>query len=190
MTPKKKTAELVSPKVYAQRRKVTRQAVMRAIAAGRLKDSLTRTDAGHWRIDAELADREWAKWTDPTKVPKTKAGGRPTGTLFPDMEKQAEQLSHARVAAQLKGVEIELRWLELEERRGQLIDRAAYSRAAFTLGHNLQQVLMGIPDRISADVKAAPTVHDVHELLTRELARALDTFARELGELAKGGASA
>lgn len=182
----KKESVRISPKAYGARRDLTRQAVMRAIAAGRLRESVHKTDAGHWRIDPELADREWKAWTDPAKVPKTKAGGRPTntGSLFGEDDRR-DAISHARASADRIRVDMALKQLELDERRGLLIDRAAVSRAAFQAARELREFLGGIPDRLAAELHAAHSIHDVHRLLTGEIVRVLDTFAasRELREL-------
>lgn len=178
----------LSPKDYAARRKITRQAVMRAITAGRLTSSVTRTDAGHWRIDPAAADREWAAWTDPSKVRKDKAGGRPprTGSLFPTPEDRADAISHARSSADRIRVDTELKKLELEARRGNLIDRNAVARAAFGMARDLQTSLGSLPDRISARLHGAGSIHEVHRLLTEELANALDALAssKEFREVA------
>jgi hypothetical protein len=174
-----KAAPLLSPKAYGERRRLTRQAVMRAIAAGRLTSSVSKTDAGHWRIDPAAADREWTAWTDQSKVPRTKAGGRPprTASLFAEQD-HAEAVSHARASAARIRVDMELKQLELDARRGNLIDRGAVTRAAFQMGRDLRQSLGAIPDRVASELHAAKSIHDVHRILTGELAHALDAFSR------------
>lgn len=181
-------APTLSPKAYAARRSVTRQAVMRAIVAGRIRESVTKTDAGHWRIEPEAADREWTAWTDPAKVPAEKAGGRPpqTPSLF-DADQRQDSISHARASAARIRVDTELRQLELDARRGNLIDRAAVTRAAFQMARDLRERLGAIPDRIAAELHAAKTIHDVHRLLAAEIAHALEAFgrSREFREVTK-----
>jgi len=152
---------------------------MRAISAGRLKESVSKNDAGYWRIEPVAADKEWKTWTDPSKVPKTKAGGRParTGNLF-DEEQREEAMSHARSSAIRIQVDTELKQLELDSRRGNLIDRGAVTRAAFQIARDLRERLMAIPDRLASEIHAAKEIQDVHRLLTEELAHALDSFAK------------
>lgn len=178
MTPAKPPT-LLSPRDYAKRRGVTRQAVMRAIATGRLSSSCTKTDAGHWRIDPMKADREWERMTDQAKSRATKAGGRPaqTGHLFAE-ERQRSAVSHARASADRIQVDTDLKRLDLEERRGRLIDRDAVTRAAFTVARECRAAILAIPDAIAADVHAARSIPEVHHLLMRELAAALETLSR------------
>jgi hypothetical protein len=96
--------ERLSPQAYADRRKVSRQAVMKAIETGRLEKAAKRNDRGHWRIDPELADSEWESWTDPAQKREGKAGGRPpgvatTGELFPGAARQAQEQRLTMAAA-------------------------------------------------------------------------------------------
>jgi len=186
MTPAKKpTAPKVwlSPKAFAAQRRpvVTRQAVMRAIADGRLGEkSLARTDAGHWKIDPEEGNREWDAWTDPAMTRAGKgAGGRPPATpsLF-ENEARQEQISHARASAKRIAVDTELRQLELEERRGELVHRGAVTRVFYEIARDLRERLLAIPDRVAAPCQAAPTIASAHELLTQEITHVLEGLAR------------
>jgi hypothetical protein len=53
---------------YAKRRRVTAQAVRKAIASGRLVRSVARDERGRVEIDAAVADVEWNQRTDPQKI--------------------------------------------------------------------------------------------------------------------------
>lgn len=173
----------LSPKAFGEQRRpaVTRQAVMRAIADGRLsKKSLARTDAGHWRIEPEAGNREWDAWTDPAKTRAGQtAGGRPPATpsLF-DAQAREEQISHARASAKRISVDTELRQLELEERRGELVPRSAVVRVFYEVARDLRERLLAIPDRVAAPCQAAPSIASAHELLTQEITHALEGLAR------------
>lgn len=173
----------LSPKAFgAQRRPVvTRQAVMRAIADGRLSTkSLARTDRGHWRIEPEQGNVDWDAWTDPTKTRAGQgAGGRPPATpsLF-DAEARQESISHARASAKRISVDTELRMLELEERRGELVPRGAVTRVFYEVARDLRERLLAIPDRVAAPCQAAATIASAHSLLTQEITHALESLAR------------
>ena len=188
---KKRTAprQLLSPEQYGATRKppVTRQAVMRAITSGRLTKSTSRTDRGWHRIDPELANKEWAAWTDRSKQEgaRHKAGGRPAATagLFgPDeQELHANRLTHSAASADRIMVDAELKRLDLEERRGTLIDRREAQTEAFQQGRDLRDAILRVPDRISSDLAAAAEPGQVHRLLTAELVAALETITMPTG---------
>lgn len=167
---------------------VSRQAVQKAIAAGRLKGSLTQTDRGWWRIDPELGATEWAEWTDHAKAEagKGKAGGRPpgaprTGELFPTPEERAAavaaKVTHAEASTDRIQVDAELKRLDLEERRGRLVDRHQTQREAFQIARVVRDRILQIPDRIAAELAAAKEPSDVHRRLLEELLASLEALA-------------
>jgi hypothetical protein len=183
VTKKKIAPAWVSPKVYGESRNppVTRQAVMRAIQTGRLSQkAVARTDAGHWKIDPEQASRDWDAWTDHAKVREDKAGGRPPAPPSLFAEEREERVTHARARAGLIQVDAELKRLDLEQRRGRLVDREAITRTAFRVAKTTQARLLGIPDRIAAELHAQASIGAVHQRLTHELAHALEALIRDL----------
>ena len=169
----------LSPREYAKRKGVTRQAVMKAIRAGRLEDSVAKTDSGRYRIEPELADREWQEWTDPSQVREVKGGGRPprTASLFDDEALREQRTTHARASAERVSIDAALKRLELEERQGLLVDRQAVTRIGFAIGRDTRERILAIPDRLAAVLHAAGSVREVHHLLTSELAHALERIS-------------
>jgi hypothetical protein len=61
---------------YAKQRGCSRNAVSKAVKAGRLRDAVQRVDGVPRIIDVELADREWAANTDPTRQLSTTTAAR------------------------------------------------------------------------------------------------------------------
>lgn len=75
MTPA--TQQLLSQVQYALHRSVSRGAVQKAIKSGRLARSLVTGDDGVVRIDAVIADSEWASNTDPAMQRKPSSANSP-----------------------------------------------------------------------------------------------------------------
>lgn len=184
----------LSPQRFADAKGVSRQAVMKAIDSGRLKDSVTRTDGGRWRIDPEIAAREWAENTDPTHQigaravekgkPKPKAEVAKTAPLFGTEEEKQElgkaRTSQASAAAQRTLIDAELKKLELETRRGNLIDREVAQRETFRIAREVRDAIMGIADRVSAEFASSTNPNEIHRRLTEEHVGALRSI--EIGE--------
>src|SRR4051794_30803735 len=63
------TPQVLSVRAYARHRGSSHQAVLRAIARGRLSASLTTIDGVTKIADVALADQEWAATTDLSKAP-------------------------------------------------------------------------------------------------------------------------
>lgn len=185
MTPKKDVGERLSPKRYALHRGISRQAVMRAVATGRLSGSLSKNDAGHHVIDVAAADLEWEAWTNPSKSRAKKKGGRPrvaaaTPSMF-EREERTQAVSQARASAERTQVDAELKRLQLKRELDQLVDRAFVQVEAFRLGRSVRDRILQVPDRISAQLRACTTTAAVHERLMVELIEALEDLATTEG---------
>lgn len=187
----------LSPRAFGAALGVSRQAVQQAIASGRLRDSLGKDERTGWtRIDLEQGRREWRAWTDPDKSRNgKKPAGRPaaaskgTPSLFAEeREHKREQITHARASAERVSLDAELKRLELETLRGNLVDRREVQKEAFKLARILRERLQAIPDRIAAKLAALEKPALVHELLAGEIALALESLERR-AELEEVGSS-
>lgn len=174
----------LSPRAFGEALGVSRQAVQQAITSGRLKDSLGKDERTGWtRIDLEKGRREWRAWTDPDKSRNGKPAGRPTAaskgtpSLFAEeREHKREQITHARASAERVALDAELKRLELDTLRGNLVDRREVQKEAFKLARILRERLQAIPDRVAAKVAALEKPALVHELLAGEIALALQSL--------------
>ena len=180
---------------------VSRQAVMRAIATGRLRKgrggSLQKNDRGHWRIDPERALKEWEDWTDLSKSRAgQKAGGRPTdvpqtGQLFDKEQDKAARtearVTHARAATDRILVDAELKRLELDERRGNLVDRRDVQTDAFTTARTVRDRMTMIPDRCASELASLTEPMEVRRRLNEEIVGALAALADEMEEPGEDG---
>src|ERR1700760_341605 len=97
---------------YARRRGVSKEAVSKAIAQGRLRASTMVVDGRAKIADPDLADQEWDAATRPQP-------GMPRGEFGSDIPDLAESVARrAAAAARREETEAELAALELAERRG------------------------------------------------------------------------
>lgn len=199
-----KRRELLSPKDFGAALGVSRQAVMEAIGNGRLEGSVTKDHRGRWKIDLVSGRDAWKESADPAKRPRPGAR-KPTGRpptpdatpelpgIAPPVSLDEEEVSHARASTARVLVDTEKRRLELEQLKGNLIDRAEAQREQMLLARLVRDRLQAIPDRIAAQLAALSSPAQCHELLTREIADALDALARDrdaLPELADEDAAA
>ena len=178
----------LSVRAYARRRGVSHVAVMKAAKAGRIPLEPDGT------IDPAKADAGWDRATDPAKrnakpntgtaeklrpVPETAIGsvretlkeqGLPSGGNVTFVQaRTAHEIAKAHLAR-----------LKLQERKGELIDRARATSLVFRLAREERDAWANWPARTAALMAAALGV-DVHAMQTL-----LETHVRaHLGELAE-----
>jgi phage terminase Nu1 subunit (DNA packaging protein) len=187
-------------RAYARARGVSHTAVAKAIQSGRIRRALKPGPRGHQLIDEELANQEWTEASNPAQqrerhrqpeqrdLPSAAAG---QGNLFGIAENDPrgepeERLTHARAQAVRTALQAKLLQLELDEKRGNLVDRARVGSEVFTVCRTIREAVLTIPDRLAGEL-AGKEVHEVREGLAVELRAALV----ELGQLlAKFGAEA
>lgn len=151
---------------YAKRRGVSTVAVSKAIAAGRLTESVVRDARGGPKIaDPEMADREWDE--------NTRAQADQGATAYQQSRAAREAMSLRRETA-----EAELAEIELAERRGTMIPAAQARRDVMERYTAVKTKLLGVPRRIA---QRFPHIAE-------EVVPVLDEVLREaLEELASGG---
>jgi hypothetical protein len=139
----------------------TLPAVRKAIARERLVESVV-TVAGVKKIaDPELADREWAANTDPSKLP--------IGFLEDDEDGEQQESPMVLAAAREKHWKAERAELEFRKLAGELVD-AAEVRAQFVdLCTTARNKLLGLPNRMK----------QAHPDLTLQHLATLDQYVRE-----------
>lgn len=146
------------PVDYAKHRSVSRQAVYKAIAEGRIQ-------LVQGRIDRAVADREWAENSAP-------AGAAPDGE--PALAGAGSSYNRARTGWQL--YRMQLARLDYEERSGRLVDAEAVRTAAFEESRRTREKVMAVPARIAAQL-AMKSRAECARILTLELRRALEEIA-------------
>lgn len=157
----KNATKPLSLRAYAKRRSVSAEAVSKAVADGRLRDSVVRVAGAPKIADPELADREWEANTQPrADRPATDAVGS---------DYHASRSIREAAAARREIAAADIAELDLAERRGQLVD-AEQARsdvlAAFSL---VKTRLLSVPSRVGQRLAhIADEVVPVVEELIRE----------------------
>lgn len=168
---------------YARYRGVSRQAVSKAVQAGRI----VLADDG--RIDPEAADASWRRNTDPSK-PSNSVAGNPRGAV-PRRHRSGLQAEHLNLAGSGSGpdyhvsravreaLQAKLLRLEYELKTGKLIDAEESRRAAFQDNRRVRDLLLAIPDRTAAQLAACSDPSECHRILTAEIRRACEELSDE-----------
>lgn len=161
----------LSIRAYARHRGVSDTAVHKAIRAGRI------TPEADGSIDADKADREWAKNSDTPKEgtkrrAETAAAREPAGEpAAPVLNTGGTSLLQARTVNEV--VKAQTNKVRLARLKGELVDRPQAIAHVFKLARAERDAWLNWPARISAQMAAKLGV-DAHTLHV-----ALETAVRE-----------
>jgi len=169
---------MVSATAYAKHRGVSLQAVVQAIKEGRLSASVGQSEAGRYKIDPELADKEWAANTDTGQGAPAHAKKR-AELVDPEDAEPGQPISYAEARAQHERFKARLAQLELEEREGKLVEAEAAKREAFRVARLVRDAMLNIPDRVAGELAAETNQFKVHQRLVKEIRRALEDLKLE-----------
>jgi hypothetical protein len=164
----------MSIKGYARHRRVTPAAVRKAIKSGRIT-----TVKG--KIDAGLADAQWRANTDETK-PRNSVSGNPGGFSRPPVIPPTPTFATAGQALPRTGgyaaaravretYDARLRELDYKVRTGELVSVPEVRVVAFNTARRSRDLLLAIPDRVSAVLAGLTDASEVHRILAEELRR-------------------
>jgi hypothetical protein len=164
------------PVDYARHRGVSRQAVHKAIAEGRI-------ELVQGRINRELADQEWqANSARPADQPGS--AGAPAADAARDAaiptragdSDRAPRLSYNEARTAWQWYRARIAQLEYEERAGRLADVEQMKAAAFEEARRLQEKILAMPDRIAPFLAGKPRA-ECARILRIELRRVLEDAA-------------
>ncbi len=161
-----------SVRELARRLGLARTTVKDGLDAGRCPKGAKRDAKGRWQIvDIDLAVREWyetASRPSPAIAPTNGNGnGSETGSLNQAQQRLALERTESLKLARL-------------QKQGRLIDRAVAAREAFDIARTVRDSILGVPDRISAELAAETDQARVHRRLEEELRGALSALAEVL----------
>lgn len=150
----KAVVAVVSLRGYARHLGVTLKGIQKAIASGRLRESIRDGKI----IDVELADREWAA----SRSKPANGGGHQTGDTLVDAQ---TRVAIGRALA-----------LELANKlkSGDLLDAATVERENFAVARMLRDRILNVPDRLG-ELQPA-----VRSRLRAELRQALGDIAEDI----------
>lgn len=163
---------------YARHRGVALRAVQKAITAGRITVVGEGRDR---RIDSDQADRDWQQNTDPAKQSLLHSAGLPA--LDPDdgADEEAAQAvndtaEYRAARAQREQVRLESERIDLELKRGSVVEAQQAKRLVFTAFRSLRDAVLQVPARVKDRCAAAPDALQVEKILDAELAEVFAGF--------------
>lgn len=165
---------VVSAAEFAKHLKVTKQRVNDGIKSGLLKSSIvkvTKKSGRHfYEIDLERGLKEWADNIDPAKQRDTEKQME-TKALEGGGEGQQSHYQRAKAVKEHYGAQ--LARLQYEELAGKLVNAAQVKAEAFKTARNVRDTLMGLPERVSAELAHMTEPREIAIYLRAQLADAL-----------------
>lgn len=172
-------AELITPAAYSRRRRVTREAVSKAIEKGRIT-TIPDPVTGRKMIDPEVADIQWAKNTDALQsmranAPKAgtgmagatgSAGGDGDGSAYWDARTSREQ-SEAAIAD-----------MKRRQMEGELVERRRVEEASMRVGRMLRDAVLGVPTKLAPELSHLADPFAIEQRLSAALRQVLDDVAK------------
>lgn len=173
-------ADLMTQAEYARHRKVSQEAVRKAIEAKRITTVL---ENGKVRIDPEVADIQWARNTDSKQSERANAGklknAPPSGeSPGKGRESAAGGDDYFAARARRERADAEKAEIELERLRGTVVDAAGTRNAAMALGRMLRDSLMGLPVKLAPEFASMTDAFEIERHMEAALRRILDDLAR------------
>jgi len=188
------SVEPMSLRAYARHRGVSLRAVQKALKSGRIS---AREDG---RLDAEVADDNWARNTAPRPQPPPKPASQLPATKLavpttaperahhhsdthPATRQSSEPprlesgLEYSKARAVRESYLARLAKIDFEERTEKLVSRDEMRVAAFNRYRTFRDGMLNIPDRLAAVLAAESDPRQVHELLSTEIRKALAEFS-------------
>lgn len=179
-------------RAYSRRRGVTHAAVQKAIRSGRISTV-------NGKIDPEVADREWATNTDESKPLNSMDRGQTPRTSNPPGSRQVERPQHlpttpnprhefsapsggskgyAAARAVRESYEARIRELDFKKMSGVLVHADEVRVVAYNTSRRSRDLLLAIPDRVSAIIAGLGDPAEVHRVLAEEIRRACDELSQ------------
>ncbi len=171
---------LMGVREYGRHRGVSHVAVLKALRSGRIRQD------PDGQINAEQADRDWARNTHPA-------------LRAPRAVPSAAQAGYSQARTVRAHFEALLVKREYEEKAASLVSADEVKIVSARIGADLRDNMLQVPDAVVGKLRSyirehgtGPNEHVVHSILAAEIRAALQTFADDLGSrhLADGTASA
>lgn len=154
----------ISQAAYAKHRGISREAVSKAIAAGRLPTSTVVVDGRAQILDVDLADQEWAENTRPASTGARGAAGLAD---LPDLAKSNIMLMAAKARREIALAD--MAELDLDERRGELVAAAPVRAEVESRYAIVRTKLLAVPSGLGQRLpEFAERVVPIAEELIRE----------------------
>lgn len=162
---------------------ITLRAVQKAIESGRITTVVD--EKGRTKIDAEVADIQWGRNTDPDQSARANAGrdvapppggGDAGGAGGHGSERESSAYWDAKTRREI--AEATKAELQLEEMSGALVKREAVERAAYESGRLLRDMVLSVPSCLAAEVAAMTDPQAIEVRMREELRKVLADLVR------------
>ena len=168
----------ISLRAYARARGCSLTAVQKAIASKRI------TALPDGTIDAERANREWAKNTFAGQTIREAA---PTAARLPSLPEAPAPTgdpvtAYLRARAVKESFQARTAELDYKERAGKLIDAARASEYAATFSAIVKDGLMAMPDRLAPMLAAVDDEKTIHRMLGAEITALLRKVSKAVAD--------
>ena len=187
---KKQTVEKVEKKdsrisaaAYAKHRGVSKEAVKKAIQQGRIYAHPTGRNG--YLIDPVVADKQWADNTKPYTAPGEIADvkvdkymeGEEQRFNESDLDDPDKSITLNQAKTLKEKYSVRLAKLKWEEESGKLVSADVVKGDAFKMARTVRNLIMNIPDRISAELASITDPFEVNLRLKKELNDCMKTLS-------------
>ena len=146
---------------------VSPSAISRAIAIGRLNDSVTRYPNRTLKINVKRGIEEFAAKRQRSARNKGDTPEVVTSDIS-DLEKK------------LKHYQAELARLKFEEQEGSLVSSDKVKKTAFKIARSVRDAMINIPDRLAAELSGMTDQFLIHKRISEEIREALENLTNEV----------
>jgi len=187
--------DLVSIAELARRVGVTRRAVEQAIEDGRIIKAVVQRSSGNgkpWKIDSAKAIRLWKLGTNTTHRPMKELEDRAkkakgNATLDPSPEDQdiepfeeEESRSYYTSRARKEAAVADLKEMEVEEERGELLRRSKVEKAIFQVVRTQREAFQSMPARLAGELATMDDPGEIERFLAEDVRRVLEEAAEHV----------
>jgi len=165
----------LSQRAYGRHRGISETAVRKAIKEGRI------TKNSNGKIDANLADKQWQKNTDPAQIKEVKQEIKKEE----DIRGEANNYnpvplgpSYQQSRAIKEAYNAKLTRLQFEKESKKLISVDEVKVSAFNAARMTRDRILNIPDRVIPQLVGRTDIHEMKELLKMELIKALEELSK------------
>lgn len=160
--------KLLTQKAYAERISVSKQYIHKLARSGKLP-----LEKG--KINPATADGILEALREPGRPEQRDIQGTPQQTSLTPRTLQPSDLSTLLLKTKIKSESEKAKLLEIKAKveAGKVLDRSEAIAQIFATFRPIRDALLGIPDRLDAELVAMTDRHAVHERLTDEITRVL-----------------
>lgn len=164
---------------------ITLRAVQKAIESGRITTVVD--EKGKPKIDAEVADIQWGRNTDPDQSARANAGrdvspppsgGTSAGNGAGGHGTDREGSLYWDAKTRREVAEASKAELQLAEMAGGLVRRDGVERAAYEAGRLLRDMILSVPSGLAMELAAMTEPQAIEARMRDELRKVLDNLTR------------